>query len=124
MGVYPASKFIIEDPPVEHNGLEEGQARFMFFYVTWCPWCKKAWKPWKKFKQMMKNNPATYGGKKIIFEEINCEADKGKTALYNVKAYPTFKLETVNKVFVLQAIPDPSTFEAFLTGTLGQKTTH
>jgi thiol-disulfide isomerase/thioredoxin len=120
-GYYPGSKFIIEDPPIQHNGLTGDQARFMFFYTTWCPWSKKAWKPWKAFKQMLKNSPARYGGKTIIFEEINCEADKGKAALYNVKQYPTFKLETPNKVFVLQAIPDPKTFEVFLTGTLGEK---
>ena len=70
---------------------------------------------------MMKNSPARYGGKTIIFEEINCEADKGKAALYNIRQYPAFKLETSDKVFVLQAIPDPKTFEAFLTGTLGKK---
>jgi len=123
-GYYPGSKFIIEDPPVQHNGLDADQARFMFFYTTWCPWSKKAWKPWKSFKQSMKNTPVTYGGKKIIFEEINAEADKGKTALYNVKEYPTFKLEITDKVFLLKGIPDPATFDAFLTGTLGQKASH
>jgi hypothetical protein len=121
VGYYPGSKFIVEDPPVEHNGLDADQARFMFFYTTWCPWSTKAQKPWKAFKQMLENNPVKYGGKTIIFEEINAEADKGKAALYNVKEYPTFKLETKDKVFVLQAIPDPATFEVFLTGTLGVK---
>jgi thiol-disulfide isomerase/thioredoxin len=121
VGYYPASKFIVEDPPVQHNGLDGDQAKFMFFYTTWCPWSKKAWKPWKAFKQMLKNKPIKYGGKTVIFEEINVEADKGKAALYNVHEYPTFKLETVDKVYVLQAIPDPSTFEVFLTGTLGVK---
>jgi hypothetical protein len=121
VGYYPGSKFIVEDPPVQHNGLDADQARFMFFYTTWCPWSTKAQKPWKAFKQMLKNNPVKYGGKTIIFEDINAEADKGKAALYNVREYPSFKLETKDKVFVLQAIPDPATFEVFLTGTLGVK---
>lgn len=121
VGRYPASKFIIEDPPVQHNGLEATQARFMFFYTTWCPWSKKAQEPWESFKQRVKNEKATYGGKTIIFEKINAEADKGKAALYNIKEYPTFKVETIDKVFVLKAIPDPLTFEAFLVGTLGEK---
>lgn len=121
VGYYPASKFIVEDPPIEHNGLDGDQARFMFFYTTWCPWSTKAWKPWKTFKQMLKNRPLKYGGKTIIFEEINAEADKGKAALYNVRAYPTFKLETKNKVFRLEGIPHPDTFEVFLNGTLGVK---
>jgi len=121
-GYYPASNFIIEDPPMEHNGLDEDQARFMFFYTTWCPWSEKAQKPWNSFKQMLKNNPTKFGGKTVLFEEINAESDKGKAALYNVKQYPTFKLETTKKVFVLEAVPDPATFEVFLTGTLGKKT--
>jgi thiol-disulfide isomerase/thioredoxin len=124
VGHYPASKFIIEDPPIPNNGLDKDQARFMFFYTNWCPWSRKAWKPWKAFKQMMKNNPATYGGKTILFEEINAESDKGKAALYNIKEYPTFKLETTDKLVTLLAIPDPATFKVFLTGVLGQEASH
>ena len=41
-GIYPGSKLIITDPPIEHNGLEPSQAKFMFFYTTWCPHCKHA----------------------------------------------------------------------------------
>jgi len=123
-GYYPGSKFIIEDPPIANNGLEAGQAKFMFFYTSWCPWSKKAFKPWNSFKQKVRNESATYGGKSIIFVQIDAEADKGQAALYNIKEFPTFKLETANKVYTLQAIPDPATFEAFLTGTLGQKVTH
>jgi len=121
VGYYPASKFIIEDPPIQNNGLDADQARFMFFHVNWCPWSKKAWKPWKSFKQQLTNTKVTYGGKKILFEEINAESDKGRAALYNVHEYPTFKLETTNKLFLLKAIPDPATFELFLTEALGVK---
>jgi len=124
VGYYPGSKFIIEDPPIPNNGLDPDQARFMFFYATWCPWSKKAWKPWNSFKQMMRNNPTLYGGKTILFEEIDSEADKGKAALYNVKEYPTFKLETSDKLVKLLAIPDVATFQVFLKGVLGQESSH
>ena len=123
-GYYPGSKWIVEDPPITHNGLDEKQAKLMFFYTSWCPWSHKAWPPWKSFLQQMKNSPVDYGGKEILFEEINAEADKGKAALYNVREYPTFKLETGEKVFVMQAIPDPITFNAFLESTLGKKGPH
>jgi len=121
-GFYPASKLIVEDPPISHNGLEAGQARFMMFYTTWCPWCKKAQAPWRSFKQSLKNTPVEYGGYKVRMEEINAEMDKGKSALYKVKAYPTFKLETIDKVISFQGVPDPLTFDAFLTAALGSKT--
>jgi len=120
-GYYPASKYIISDPPIAHNGLDPKQARFMFFFTTWCPHCKTAQAPWAKFKQQLKTYPVTYGGYDILFEEINAEADKGKTALYSIKAYPTFKLEIQNKVFEMKGVPDPLTFDAFLTAALGEK---
>jgi thiol-disulfide isomerase/thioredoxin len=123
-GYYPGSKYIISDPPIAHNGLEDNQAKFMFFYTSWCPWCKKAQTPWAKFKQQLENAPVTYGGKTIILEAINAESDKGKAALYSVKAYPTFKLETTNKVYEMKGIPDSLTFDAFLTAALGKKASH
>lgn len=120
-GNFPASKLIIEDPPLEHNGLEPQQAKFMFFYTSWCPYCKSSKAPWKSFQQQLKNNPATYGGYTIMFEDVNAEANKGKAALYKIQAYPTFKLETHNKVVELKAVPDPLNFDAFLVAALGKK---
>jgi thiol-disulfide isomerase/thioredoxin len=120
-GYYPGSKYIISDPPITRSGLDEGQAKFMFFHTTWCPHCVNARKPWATFKQQLKNRQTTYGGHSIIFEEINAEGDKGKAALYSVKAYPTFKLETQSKVYEMKGIPDPLTFDAFLVAALGKK---
>jgi thiol-disulfide isomerase/thioredoxin len=120
-GYYPGSSFIIEDPPITKNGTEEGQAKFMFFYTSWCPWSHQAWPKWKSFKQLMQNNPQKYGGHQIIFEEINCESDP-KASLYKISAYPTFKLLTIEKTYVMQGTPDPLTFDVFLKGTLGEKT--
>ena len=56
-----------------------------------------------------------------MFEDINAEANKGKAALYKIQAYPTFKLETHNKVVELKAVPDPLNFDAFLVSALGKK---
>ena len=120
-GFYPGSKVIITDPPIAQNGLEPTQAKFMFFYTTWCPWCKKAQGPWGSFKQQLKNNPVTYGGYEIIFEDINAEGDKGKAALYRIESYPTFKVETANKVYEMKTGPDLASFDEFLLSSLGAK---
>jgi len=120
-GYYPGSSFVVEDPPITKNGLETGQATFMFFYTSWCPWSHKAWPKWSSFKQKMKNNPQKYGGHEIIFEEIDCDSNP-KASLYKVTSYPSFKLITSEKTFVMQGIPDPLTFDVFLQGTLGEKT--
>jgi thiol-disulfide isomerase/thioredoxin len=122
-GFYPGSSYVIETPPVSKNGVDTGEAKFLFFYTGWCPWSVKAWPKWTAFKQELTNKPVKYGGHKVIFEEIDCEANPTKAALYNVNAYPSFKLLTQEKTFVMQGTPDPLTFDLFLTGTLGEKTT-
>jgi thiol-disulfide isomerase/thioredoxin len=120
-GYFPGSKFIMEEVPAE-NDLSDSQARFMFFYASWCPWSRKADKVWRSFKQHLKNTKAKYGGKTVLFEEINVEQDKGKAALYNIKEYPTFKLETKKKVYRLITVPNDVAFDKFLVSTLGEKT--
>jgi thiol-disulfide isomerase/thioredoxin len=120
-GNFPASKLIITDPPIEHNGLEPKQARFMFFFTSWCPHCKTAEPLWRSFKQELKNNPVTYGDFDVDMEEINVEANTSKSALYKVKAYPSFKLETSKKVFEMTGIPNITNFNNFLVSALGKK---
>lgn len=120
-GIYPGSKVIVTDPPIEHSGLEPTQAKFMFFYTSWCPHCKTAHAPWNSFKQQLKNNNATYGGHKVIFEDINAEVDVGKSALYKINSYPTFKVETTKKVTEMKGVPDPLIFDQFLINALGPK---
>lgn len=120
-GIFPASKIIVTDPPIEHSGLEPTQAKFMFFYTSWCPHCKTAHAPWNSFKQQLKNTKATYGGNTILFEEINAESNSGKSALYKINAYPTFKVETTKKVIEMKGVADPLTFDQFLISALGPK---
>jgi len=117
----PGSKIIIEKPPLDDSGLDPNQARFMFFYTTWCPWCTKAQTPWSSFKQMLKTHNYTYGGKQILIEEINAESDKGKAALYKISGYPSFKLETENKVMEMKGNPSTGAFRAFLISALGEE---
>jgi len=123
--VPPGAKMIVKPPPITTSNLESNQARFMFFYTPWCPWCKKAQPAWSSFKEMLKNSKYSYGGKDILFEDINVESDKGKAALYQIEAYPTFKLETSEKVFEMVGKPSVASFRAFLTSALGsEKVTH
>lgn len=123
-GVMPgASVMSVTEPPTTNNGLDEKQAKFMFFYTTWCPWSKKAQQPWASLKEFQKNTPKTYGGNTVIFEEINAESESGKSALYGIKAYPTFKLETKDKVYEMLGKPSVAAFRAFLITVLGQEST-
>jgi len=120
-GIPPGAKLIEQRPPLSTTNLDDNQAKFMFFYTTWCPHCKKAQQPVASFKEMVKNRRYRYGNKEIIFEEINAEADKGKSALYQIKAYPTFKLETSDKVYEMLGPPSVEAFRAFLESALGSE---
>ena len=123
-GILPGAKLIELTPPVD-SGLDDGQSKFMFFYATWCPHCKTAKTPWHSFQELVKNQGLTYGGKTVVFEEINAEIDKGKTALYNVVAYPTFKLQTKDKLYDMVGAPTVTNFREFLKKALGsEKATH
>jgi thiol-disulfide isomerase/thioredoxin len=120
-GTPPGAKLIVQDPPVTPSGVDETTAKFMFFYTTWCPHSRKAQTPWSSFKEMLKNSPKKYGKYSIMFEEINAESDEGKAALYQIKAYPTFKVETKDKVYEMLGAPSPATFRAFLISALGNE---
>ena len=123
--VLPGAKLIVKPPPITSSNIEPNQAKFMFFYAPWCPHCKTAQPTWASFKEMQKNSKYTYGGKDILFEEINAESDKGKTALYQIEAYPTFKLETSEKVYEMLGKPTTASLRAFLISALGsEKVTH
>ena len=120
-GTPPGARVIEQDPPISANGIDPGHAKFMFFYTTWCPHCKHAKDPWASLKQLVKNKKYTYGGKTITFEEINAEADKGRSALYQINAYPTFKVETDSRVYEMVGKPSVDTFRAFLQKALGNE---
>jgi len=119
---WPGSRLLISKPPVS-GSVDDNTAKFMFFYTTWCPWSKKAQAPWSSFKEQHKNTQYTYGGKTVVFEDINADSDKGKTALYQIKGYPTFKLETNDKVFEMKGVPTTESFRDFLKKTLGAEKT-
>lgn len=115
------SRIIQSNPPVA-GATEPNTARFMFFYTSWCPHSVAASKTWKSFKQMMQNSPQTYGGMNIQFEDINAESNVGKTSLYGVTEYPTFKLETSTTVYEMVGNPtDVSVFRNFLIKSLGKE---
>jgi thiol-disulfide isomerase/thioredoxin len=120
---WPGSRLIISKPPVEHSGIDDDSAKFMFFYTTWCPYCKQAKTPWSSFKEMHKNTKYTYGGKTVVFEDVNAEVDKGKASLYQIKGYPTFKVETKDKVFEMKGTPSTESFREFLKNALGAEKT-
>jgi thiol-disulfide isomerase/thioredoxin len=119
-GTPPGSRLIEQTPPVS-SGLDDNQSNLIFFYATWCPHCKTAQQPWRSLQQTIKNSNFKYGGKTVTFEEVNAETDKGKSALYSIQGYPTFKLQTKDKLFEMVGRPSVDNFREFLKKALGDE---
>jgi len=119
-GTPPGARLIEQTPPTE-SGLDENHANLMFFYATWCPHCKHAQQAWRSLQQVIKNGNHTYGGKTVTFEEINAETDRGKNALHSIVAYPTFKVQTKDKIYEMSGAPTVNNFREFLKKALGDE---
>ena len=122
-GIVPGVQTYQGTPSMLESGLDPNQATFMFFYTSWCPWCKKAQPAWASLKESLKTNPKTFGGYSVQFEEINAENDKGKAALYQIEAYPTYKLQTSDKIYEYKGAPSADAFRKFLVSVLGKEET-
>lgn len=122
-GVMPGAKLVIaEQPSTQPSGLDTNQAKFLFFYTTWCPYSRKAETPWKSFQELLKNKPTKFGDTTIVFEEVNAEAQTAKAALYNIQSYPTFKVQTQDSVYEFVGTPTVSNFRDALSNTFGKET--
>lgn len=123
-GIWPGAKIIqqkpvAEDKPTPDTLTEPGIVKFMFFFASWCPHCKDAEPEVASLKQLVDTNNYTYGGHRVIFENVNAYADKGKAALYKIKAYPTIKIETAEKMYEMTGKPTVANFRAFMVAALG-----
>jgi len=127
-GIWPGAKIIqqkpvAQDKPTADTPIEPGIVKFMFFFASWCPHCKDAEPEVASFKQLIETNNYTYGGHRVIFENVNAYADKGKAALYKITAYPTIKVETADKMYEMSGKPTVANFRAFLVAALGPEKT-
>uniref|UniRef100_A0A6C0JX14 Thioredoxin domain-containing protein n=1 Tax=viral metagenome TaxID=1070528 RepID=A0A6C0JX14_9ZZZZ len=123
-GIPPGARLVEQVRPID-TGLEDHQSTCMFFYVPWCPHCKTAKAAWASLKQVVKNENLQYGGKTVSFQDVNGDVDKGKTALYAIRAYPTFKLQTKDKLYEMVGPPTVTNFRSFLKQALGdEKSSH
>lgn len=75
-------------PPSSEN---QKTATLYMFGTNWCPHCKTAKPIWNDY--ISNNENLKVGNYDILFKSVDCDAEKNIADKFNVKGYPTFKLE-------------------------------
>jgi len=75
-------------PPSSDN---QKTATLYMFGTSWCPHCKTAKPIWDDY--VSNNENLKVGNYDILFKSVDCDAEKNIADKFNVKGYPTFKLE-------------------------------
>lgn len=119
-GFMPGSR-LVEMPLVSPNDLDDNTVRFKLFHVTWCPYSREAVTSFKSFKGFIEEKGYTYGNKSVEIELIDCEDKKNECSLYSVDAYPTYKLETNNKMIEYKGPPNITAYREFLVKAVGKE---
>ena len=69
----------------------EKTATLYMFGTSWCPHCKTAKPIWDDY--VSNNENLKVGNYDILFKSVDCDAEKNIADKFDVKGYPTFKLE-------------------------------
>ena len=96
-------------------------ARLYFFYTEWCGFSQKAQPEWKKVEEQVSKTPY-FGRTKVTLVPIDAEKDRKTAELYEVNAYPTFKLETHDGLYEYTKSATATNLIGFLRETLGKET--
>ena len=101
-------------PPSSDN---EKTATFYMFGTTWCPYCKIALPIWEDY---VKNNQnLKVGNYNVLFKSVDCDSEKNISDKFNIKGYPTFKLERgPGDIVDFEAKPTQANFTSLLQTSL------
>jgi len=90
---------------------EPKTATLYYFYTDWCPMCKQAGPEWKALQS---ETNGVVNGVKIIFRNVDCDADSATADKFNITGYPTIKLVYNDKTYEYDAKPDRVVLIKFL----------
>ena len=101
-------------PPSSEN---QKTATLYMFGTSWCPHCKTAKPIWDDY--VSNNDNLKVGNYDILFKSVDCDAEKNIADKFNVKGYPTFKLERgPGDVVEFEAKPSEDNFNSLLQSSL------
>ena len=95
----------------------EKTATLYMFGTSWCPHCKTAKPIWEEF---VNNNQNLKGGNyTVLYKSVDCDAEKNIADKFDVKGYPTFKLERgPGDIVDFEAKPSNDNFTNLLQSSL------
>ena len=105
-----------DNAPNSSNGKT---ATLYMFGTGWCPHCKTAKPIWDDY--VNKNQNMKVGNYTVLFISVDCDDPEGKPLAdaFNVKGYPTFKLErSPGDVVEFEAKPSEDNFNSLLQSSL------
>jgi len=95
----------------------EKTATLYMFGTSWCPHCKTAKPIWDDY--VSNNDNLKVGNYDILFKSVDCDAEKNIADKFNVKGYPTFKLERgPGDIVEFEAKPTHDNFTSLLQTSL------
>ena len=101
-------------PPSPEN---KKTATLYMFGTSWCPHCKTAKPIWDDY--ISNNENLKVGNYDILFKSVDCDAEKNIADKFNVKGYPTFKLERgPGDIVEFEAKPTHDNFTSLLQTSL------
>ena len=101
-------------PPSSEN---KKTATLYMFGTGWCPHCKTAKPIWDDY--VSNNENLKVGNYDILFKSVDCDAEKNIADKFDVKGYPTFKLERgPGDIVDFEAKPSNDNFTNLLQSSL------
>ena len=101
-------------PPSSEN---QKTATLYMFGTSWCPHCKTAKPIWDDY--ISNNENLKVGNYDILFKSVDCDSEKNIADKFNVKGYPTFKLERgPGDIVEFEAKPTHDNFTSLLQTSL------
>jgi thiol-disulfide isomerase/thioredoxin len=93
------------------------KANLYFFHTDWCGHCIKAMPEWEKLEAGSRQ----FGNTEVSFIRVNAEKDRETADLYEVRAYPTIKLETSTALYDYSSRPTAEGLTDYLRKTFGKE---
>lgn len=103
--------FVLNKEFINKDINNTGDLTVIYFYTNWCPYCKKSRPEWESFKELVKTQAFA---DKVVFKDVDCDADPETANNFNVEGYPTIKIIYKNEVYDYDAKPEASLLLQFV----------